>query len=350
MQPNLQRHLEQSSASLLSAVSVPELATVLEIPLSVLNYYAFHHREYHSFEVPRRTKSNGRARIIHAPNTGLKILQRKILQLLETMYEPTDYTYSFAQNRSVKGNAECHLGAAHLLNIDIRSFFPSITFYMVRDALIERASLNPQIARVLANITCIHTGEAAYLPQGAPTSPFISNMVMHSIDLDLARYSSRYAATYSRYADDITISTKEAAFPPKIAKKDIYGQVWINNGLHRILKSLGFEINYQKVRLKSSKERQEVTGIRINGGRTRVRRSYIKNIRAILHKWERSGYEKVQAEYLRKFTKPGRYPEKPSARLIDHVAGKLAYLSMVNGPDDPDYIKLLNRFRALNPE
>lgn len=159
--------------------------------------------KYKSFLINKR---NGSPRLIQEPRKHVKELQYKILAFLEKNAKPPKpCVHGFTEGRSIVSNAikHCRPETRFLLNIDLENFFPSISFYRVR-GLFQKIpfSCSFQVATVLAHI-CTKSGQ---LPQGAPTSPFIANLVCRRLDADLMELARRHQSTYTRYADDLTFS------------------------------------------------------------------------------------------------------------------------------------------------
>jgi RNA-directed DNA polymerase len=141
-------------------------------------------RRYNSFSISKR---NGGTRLISTPATGLKTVQRRLSKLLYAIYEPRKGVHGFAIGRGITTNAEAHVRQAHLLNIDLEDFFGSINFGRVRRLfLAEPFKLPNRVATVLAQICC-HENK---LPQGAPTSPIISNLICGRMDGQLKAFAS----------------------------------------------------------------------------------------------------------------------------------------------------------------
>src|SRR5207253_3206344 len=153
---------------------------------------------FRSFEVRKRA---GGARTIAAPRGALRLLQVKLLNILSEVFDPRESVHGFVRDRSIVTNADRHKGRPVLLNVDLQDFFPSINFGRVRGVFMAKPySLPPNVATVLAQLCCL----ANQLPQGAPTSPIIANMVCARLDGQLQRLAKATDATYTRYADDIT--------------------------------------------------------------------------------------------------------------------------------------------------
>lgn len=134
----------------------------------------FRRRMYRKFDIAKR---GGKTRKILAPDRRLKMLQRQIADLLETIYRPRNPVHGFVRDRSVKTNAQCHLRSRHVLNLDIENFFPAITEGRVT-GLLEAVGLDSQVADAIGWVCC-HEGS---LPQGAPSSPILSNMICFRLD------------------------------------------------------------------------------------------------------------------------------------------------------------------------
>ena len=201
-------------------------------------------------------------------------------------------------------------------------------------------------ATVLAQICC-HKNQ---LPQGAPTSPIMSNFICAKLDSELSRFAYSNKCRYTRYADDISFSCRLSGFPKKIAKRsageDGQGAVNLSPKLVGIIESNGFQINTGKVRLQSGPHRREVTGLIVNK-KVNVPRTFVRNIRAMLHAWEKFGLEAAENEYREKHHRKHRHPERdhPSFPLV--LKGKIDFLKMVKGADDPVYRYIRYRFDML---
>jgi RNA-directed DNA polymerase len=191
---------ESLRTSFYSLTSVTELAALLECSLQQFIYWTRIARpqdRYRAFEIAKRS---GAKRSIEAPSPVLLVLQRKLLQVLEAVYEPRAPVHGFVRARSVLTNASLHVRRAWVLNIDLADFFPSIHFGRVRGIFRAKPFLLPDpVAIAIAQLTC----SQGRLPQGAPTSPIISNIICAKMDGELRRFASEQGAVYTRYADDI---------------------------------------------------------------------------------------------------------------------------------------------------
>ena len=155
-------------------------------------------KRYKTFDIP---KKSGGTRQISTPITALKIIQRKLNQVLQAVYQTKPSVHGFVSSKNVVTNAQNHVKKRYVLNIDLKDFFPSVNFGRVRGMFMATPyGLHPDVATVLAQICCYNN----HLPQGAPTSPIITNMICAKMDGQLQRLAKECKATYTRYADDIT--------------------------------------------------------------------------------------------------------------------------------------------------
>lgn len=329
---------------------------VLGVPYDYVQKILYPSPPYKSFLMAKRS---GGFRLIREPRRRLKVLQEKVLAYLyERAGTPKPCAHAFIKKRSIVSNARKHLERrpTFVLNLDLEAFFPSINFYRVRGVL-EKApfGFSHQVATVLAQM-CVVGNE---LPQGAPTSPFLSNQVCRSLDRDLMALAKRHQATYTRYADDITFSftrASAAALPANICTFDS-GQVTLGNELIGVIGRHNFKINPVKTRMSTRRRRMEVTGIVINEF-PNVKRSFIDRIRGALHAWEKYGYDAAQAKWEERVSQGASlaYEKRPWKRqtrtgstpaLKNVLWGKLLYVRMVRGADDAIYTRLAERYNRM---
>lgn len=237
---------------------------------------------YEEFEIP---KKSGGVRKINAPEAKLMNLQDKLSGMLLDLYKPKFAAKAFIKGRSILDNARPHAGKSFVFNIDIEDFFPSITFIRVRGMLSKPPYNIPlNTATVIAHLTTLK----GKLPQGAPTSPVLSNMICRSLDTSLLSLARRYGCSYSRYADDITFSFRQSL--EKIPREIV--EIGFENGKHfgeapgseldSIIKANGFKIKESKTRLQGRRNRQVVTGLIVNK-RPNVDRRFVRKTRALIH-------------------------------------------------------------------
>ena len=303
------------------------------ITIKQLNYHAYsmnNQERYVQFQIPKKKK--GEFRTITAPNSGLKCIQRCVNALLLQKYTPHPAAFGFVPGKSIVENAKVHLSHPYVYNVDLKDFFPSIksgrVFYCLQR---EPFAFDKETASIIADLCC-HEGA---LPQGAPTSPIITNIICEKLDQHLSKLAQRYGLSYSRYADDITFSG--------------YSNLFHDDGdfireLHCYIKKEGFVINTHKTRLRSRYQRQEVTGLTINE-KPNVTQKYVKQIRTMLNNWEKRGYIYAQSKFLEHY-KPIK--NKTGDHHIENIIdGKLEYLKMVKGELDGTFLRLKERFEKV---
>lgn len=192
---------------------------------------------------------------------------------------------------------------------------------------VERKNKDGEWVKVLRNV----------IPQGAPTSPIISNIICQRLDYLLTGVAKRFGLKYSRYADDITFSSMH----------NVYQQdSEFLKELHRIIAEQGFHIKETKTRLQKDGYRKEVTGLLVNE-KVNVQKRYIKQLRMWLYFWESYGYERASGFFLQQYIVEKGHIKNGKPDMTNVIAGKLDYLKMVKGADNELYLKLKNRFDKL---
>jgi RNA-directed DNA polymerase len=296
----------------------------------------FRGRMYHQFEI---AKGNGKTRVINAPDARLKHIQRRIATLLNQLYRVRNPVHGFVADKSVKTNASAHLRKRFVLNIDLKDFFPSITENRTV-GLLESLGIDRRVASVVARLCCRN----ASLPQGAPTSPIISNMICFRLDKELLAFSKSARCIYTRYADDITISSYQpmtALFEVAVSPVGRFAPALLVAALRNIFVTNGFTINPNKAHYADRHSRRMVTGLKINE-LLNVDRRYVRNIRAALYSVETLG-EKVAQE---KF----EHNHGGSSNLGAHLQGKIAWLRHIRGQSDPVFRAIAVRFNSSFPK
>ena len=298
------------------------------------------HGRYRHFSIP---KKSGGKRNIAAPSKGLSHILYYVNILLKAIYQPSDYAMGFVEGRSVVDNAIRHIGQNYVFNTDIENFFPSIE----QPRVWKRFQLKPfnfkkPIANILAGLCCIKEknddGTVKYiLPQGAPTSPLITNAICDTLDRRLSGLARRFNLHYSRYADDITFSSMHNVY-----KED--GD--FRAELKRIIEGQNFKMNEAKTRLRKIGERQEVTGLTISN-KVNASTAYVAEIRNLLHIWEKYGYNDAYKRFYPKYKESKGHVKKGEPLLENVLYGKLQYLKMVKGYKDPVYAALQARYDKL---
>jgi RNA-directed DNA polymerase len=303
--------------------------------LSQLMYHCnpkLNEKRYTTFEIP---KKSGGVRTIMSPNIGLKTILFCVNKILEAIYIPNNNAYGFVQNRNIVDNATKHINQNYIFNIDLKDFFPSVSQARVWKRLqLKPFCFNVEIASILAGLCCNNS----VLPQGAPTSPMLTNIICEKLDRKLNGLAKRFNLHYSRYADDITFSSMHNVYQVNSE---------FRNELQRIIAEQNFTINDKKTRLNKIGDKQEVTGL-IVSDRVNTNKKYIKDIRTVLHNWEKDGYSKADILFQQIYNTNKGYVKKGKHRMELVIGGKLDFLRMVKGSDNECYKKLQERFNKLS--
>jgi len=243
--------------------TVAELARRLDVDQAQLRRIQ---PRYRPFTIPKR--SGGTRRIL-APDRELKDLQRRVLRRLLTRLRVHPAAMGFERGRSIVANALAHRRQAVVLRFDIRDFFPSTSAKRL-GRYFRRIGWNRPATKLLLRL-CTHDGG---LPQGAPTSPRLSNLVNYRVDARLAAMAAKLGAAYTRYADDITIS-----FAADDRKKVHYMQRFVR----QVVEAEGYRLHHRKKLSIRRHHQQIVTGLVVND-RVNLPRSVRRWLRAVEHR------------------------------------------------------------------
>lgn len=221
-----------------------ELADFLKIPrqkFTQILYSIYPNNCYTTFEIP---KKKGGTRSINAPNDELKEIQRRIAKvlsdykqtILKDNHTENKISHAFEKGKSIISNAEVHKNKRLVSNVDLKNFFDSFHFGRVCGYFEKNKyfMLPHEVAVILTQLSC-YEGK---LPQGAPTSPIITNLMCQILDAKIISLSKKYKLSYTRYADDLTFSTNNRQFIDK------YNE--FVKRLEKIINHEGFEINKKK--------------------------------------------------------------------------------------------------------
>jgi len=323
--------------------------------LKSLTYYSnpnIAKNRYTSFAI---NKKSGGERTIHAPVKGLKAFQKALNVVLQCVHTPHEAATGFIWDKSIVDNARKHVGKHYVFNTDLKDFFPSIDQARFWGRLKHPPfNLNEENGTLkLANIIAGLCGAELeverlkdgkwiqqnrfVLPQGAPTSPSVSNIIAKRLDYKLTGLAKRFGCTYTRYADDLTFSSMHNVYKKNSA---------FRNELKRIVEAENFHIKESKTRLIEDIYRQEVTGLVVNE-KVNVNRRYVKTLRMWLYYWEKYGYEKAAEIFKKDYKKDKGHVKKGEPNFKKVLGGKLQYMKMVKGPKDGTYRKLKKRFDKL---
>lgn len=322
-----------------------------DFSLKLVTYYCNPSRATKAYKKFRIPKKSGGFREIAAPQKSLLAIQECLNVIFQALYTPSPIATGFLLGKSVIDNASIHVGMHYVFNTDIKDFFPSISQARVWKLLqLEQYGFRQQIASIVAGLCCMQvvkkdpdSGElikSYVLPQGSPASPILTNMVCQTLDRRLGGLAKRFNLRCSRYADDITFSSSH--------------NIYTKNGefiteLRRIIEGQNFKMNEPKTRLQRRSERQEVTGV-IVSDKVNVNRQYVRDLHSILYIWERYGYDTAFARFSAYYSQ--NKPLNPiggDGFMANVIKGKLMYMKMVKGEDDPVFNRLMARFEALCP-
>lgn len=217
---------------------------------------------YYNFEIPKRS---GGTRTISAPYPVLlnaqKWIYNNILYKIKVHYNAK----GFIKKTSIVDNARAHLDRDFILKMDIENFFPSIKMNRVM-SIFRNLGYTKKISYYLSSICCLH----GVLPQGAATSPCLSNIIAKRMDARITGLATRFGLNYTRYADDFTLSGD--ILPPKII-----------DYIEKIVNQEGFIINKKKTRLLGKGKQKIITGISISSGELKIPREKKREVKQIVH-------------------------------------------------------------------
>lgn len=297
---------EGGNAEKLTELGLPKLETAAELAAAIgiepgkLSWLTYHrgastNDHYSRFTIPKRS---GGVRVISSPKKDLRVAQSWVLKNILEKLAIHDAAMAFRPARSILDNAKQHQGRAVVIKIDLKDFFPSIRFPRVK-GLFRSFGYNEGLATLLALLTTeaprvqialdgkvkhVATGERQ-LPQGACTSPMLTNILCRQLDKRLSGVAAKFGFRYTRYADDLVFSHES---------KDVQLGQFLTF-VRKVVTQAGFVVNEDKTRIMRPHQRQAVTGLVVNGQPT-VSRKDLHKFRAFLHKCETKGVKAVSEE------------------------------------------------------
>lgn len=227
-------------------------------------------KAYYHCQIP---KANGGVRMLYIPYYALQREQFFIMDTILAALPVDSHAYAYRKGVCMEQCAEPHVRKGVLIHLDIRDFFGSITEEMVQAVLCESTGYSRALCRFLARMCCLN----GCLPQGAVTSPMLSNIVFRRCDVALTEFAQRYGLDYSRYSDDLFFSGSEDVDIKAVLK-----------GVAEILLPFGFRINTQKTKIRKAQHRQSVLGLTVND-HVQVNREYRRKLMQELYYLERFG-------------------------------------------------------------
>lgn len=275
----------------------------------------FTHYFYRKFEIP---KSNGKTRKISEPLPSLKDIQIWILKNILYKINPSVYAKAYIPGLTLKQNLVFHKDQPIVLTIDIKDFFSSIKRILVQD-LFRSFGYSTLLSDLLSKICTLNNK----LPQGAPTSPYISNLILTSFDEIISNHCLKEKIRYTRYADDLT-------FSGNFNIRKIIALV------KQELRILSLEINEEKIHVMKQGTRQTVTGVVVNQ-KLQVSRVKRMNIRQAIY-------------FINKFGLPAHLEKINSKKsnYIDHLLGQVLFVLFINPADEEflRYKEFLNKLKS----
>ena len=327
------------TAGLPALTAAAELAQAMAISVGELRYLAFNRRtsrttHYARFKIPKRT---GGERLISAPMPRLKAAQHWVLHNILSTLEVHDAAHGFRPCRSIVSNAKPHVGKDVVVNVDLKDFFPTVTYRRVKGlfrtmgyseaiaTILGLLCTEPEIAETELDGATYHVALGQrFLPQGAPTSPAITNLLCRRLDRRLHKAGQKLGFVYTRYADDLTFSGAGQA-------KDNVGRLL--RQVRWAVEKEGFRVHPDKTRVFRKARRQEVTGIVVNQ-RPNIPRDVLRRFRATLYQIEKDGPQ-------------GKHWGTSSDDQGDVISSVLGFASYVTMVDPEKGAQLLERARAL---
>lgn len=318
--------------SLRIAHSVQDVAIALELDPAKFFYVVSNTDTgyyYKQFKIP---KKSGGFRQIAAPRKGLALAQQRLALVLSDFHNPKPFVKGYRSGESFLTNARYHEKQKWVLNIDIKDFFPSIGFARVYGLFKSRYfGFNHRVSAILARIVTFQD----QLPQGAPTSPILANIIANDLDRRLYAVAVARQLKYTRYADDITISSSKKVVPSQLIEswEPAFGRrdLRLGHSITEAFHAARFRINQDKTRIQFQYERQEVTGLVVNR-KANIRRRDIEKLRMKIYSAAKYGPDSAAKIWLG--------GDKAAKNFWDHVIGWLSYVRQVRGPNDVVLAKL----------
>lgn len=321
-----QVHAALRSFHLLDGVQIEE-EKFFSCLYTVSNHVEQH---YHFVDIP---KKNGGQRKLMVPDPLLCRIQKNILRYVLAELPVSDYAKAYRPQSAILENAKPHVGAKEILKLDIRNFFDSITFFQVYRSAFPAIYYPPAIRTLLTNLCCCRDS----LPQGAPTSPAVSNLVMKSFDEYMGDWCKERGIQYTRYCDDLT-------FSGEMDRREV------KNKVRGFLAAYGFELNEKKTRVQKKYQRQTVTGIVVNE-KPQVSRAYRRQLRAEIYYCGRYGVEAhlQRSGEWENWKESHQETDLIRVLYLQRLLGKVNYVLQVN-PEDVEFCQAKKQIKQMLEE
>lgn len=262
--------------------------------------YTISNNYINNYNIFKIKKKNGKYRTIYEPLPNLKRIQKKILDNYLSKLYISDYAKAYRKNYTLIDNVKDHINKKIILKLDIYKFFDNISFM---DIYLNCFSNLPKKVGILLTNLCAY---ADLLPQGAPTSSSISNIIMKDFDELVGDWCKKRNISYTRYCDDMTFS---GDFIPSEIIHFIKAE----------LKKKGFKLNKDKIQIITKGHKQKVTGLVINE-KVNTDRKYRQKIRQELYYINKYGLE----EHLTKLGISNKY------KYLNNLLGRINYVLFIN--------------------
>ncbi|HDR9805842.1 TPA: RNA-directed DNA polymerase [Burkholderia cenocepacia] len=267
--------------------SVAALSAALRVSEPILKHTVDNlERHYTPYEIP---KSNGKPRLIVIPSLHLKTIQKRINREIFSHVVYPQYLYGGVSGKDYVRNAEAHQDAHVVIALDVKDFYPSISFARVVGIYQHFLKFKPEVAELLANLTTFKNK----VPQGACTSSHLANLVLHDVEYSIAQYCENAGLVYTRLLDDITVSSTKLLSQQKITK--------IIGIISKMLRDKGLRVKHQKTRVSSKanpKNLMEVTGLWLNRGTPRANSFDRRLVRVEVYKCKQAAaVDRTKPEY-----------------------------------------------------
>lgn len=308
---------------LLSLNLTGNLCRTDEKRLSLL-YGLSNHPEEH-YTLRKIPKKSGGFRTILEPDFLLKTVQKQILHQILEHLSVSECACAYRNGISLAANASPHVGKEKLLKMDIKDFFGNITYISVYQHAFPGTIFPPPARTLLASLCCYDS----ILPQGAPTSPYISNLVMKPFDDYMENWCRFRNISYTRYCDDLT-------FSGSFNTDEVFSKV------SSFLRRLGFEVNRRKTRICTRGSRQEVTGLTVND-KISVSKEYRRRLRQEWHYITRYG---IQDHLIRTGRSPADLTDSAIEKYLLRLAGQAAHI-LRTSPGDPYFLQVSREINAM---
>ena len=317
-----------------------QFAEELGVSPKATRFYGYTNRgqsiSYRTFELP---KAHGGTRTICSPAEGLYFIQKRILDYVLTPENLNirQCVFSYTKDKSAMDMASRHINRDFVVRIDLRHFFDTITFPRILGALTAFPLKIPaNWATVIARL-CTYQGS---LPQGAPTSPALSNLVARRMDGELIRFAKENGFRYSRYSDDLVFSANTRRKLALLVERDPITFAFVAaEPVASIIRSNHFNINESKTKVSFRKNKQIVVGNIVNK-KLNVDRKYVRQIRTLLHLASKSPADALCAHH--KWS-----GSEKSQDISSVIRGKIEYVRAVKGPSDSVFVSLAEGFNRV---